>query len=99
MFFQQIVINTFLCIIGLLGIIFNRYNILLILISLEVMFLGLNLNFLLLSSFCNDLVGQIFSLFVLTVIGAESAIGLAILIAYFRVRGNIKTIQYAFLRN
>ena len=55
--------------------------------------------FLLLSAFCNDAVGQLISFFILTVVGAESAIGLAILIAYYRVRGNIKTIQYAYLRN
>lgn len=99
MFLRQIIVNLFLCLMGFIGIILNRYNILLILISLEVMFLGLNLNFLLLSAFCNDIVGQITSFIVLTVVGAESAIGLAILIAYYRVRGNIKTIQYAFLRN
>jgi NADH-quinone oxidoreductase subunit K len=99
MFLRQIVVNTFLCFIGFLGIIINRYNILLILISLEIIFLGLNLNFLLFSAFCNDALGQIISFFILTVVGAESAIGLAILIAYYRIRGNIKTIQYAYLRN
>lgn len=99
MFLRQIIVNTFLCIMGLFGIIVNRYNILLILISLEIMFLGLNLNFLLFSAFCHDIIGQVASFFILTVVGAESAIGLAILIAYYRVRGNIKTIQYAFLRN
>jgi NADH:ubiquinone oxidoreductase subunit K len=99
MFLRQIVVNTFLCVIGFMGIIINRYNILLILISLEIIFLGLNLNFLLLSAFANDAVGQIISFFILTVVGAESAIGLAILIAYYRIRGNIKTIQYAYLRN
>ena len=99
MFLRQIIVNTFLSFIGFLGIIVNRYSILLILISLEIIFLGLNLNFLLLSAFCNDAIGQIISFFILTVVGAESAIGLAILIAYYRVRGTIKTIQYAFLRN
>lgn len=99
MFLRQIIINLFLCSIGVVGILLNRYNILLILISLEVVFLGLNLNFLLFSTFCNDMLGQIISLFILTVVGAESAIGLAILIAYYRVRGNIKTLQYSFLRN
>lgn len=99
MFLRQIIVNTFLCIMGLFGIIVNRYNILLILISFEIMFLGLNLNFILFSAFCNDIIGQVISFFVLTVIGAESAIGLAILITYYRIRGNIKTIQYAYLRN
>lgn len=99
MFLRQIIVNIFLCFIGFLGIVINRYNILLILISLEIIFLGLNLNFLLLSVFCNDVIGQITSFFILTVVGAESAIGLAILIAYYRIRGNIKTIQYAYLRN
>jgi NADH-quinone oxidoreductase subunit K len=99
MFLRQIIVNTFLCVTGLFGIIINRYNILLILISLEIMFLGLNLNFILFSAFCHDIVGQVVSFFVLTVVGAESAVGLAILIAYYRIRGNIKTIQYAYLRN
>ena len=99
MFLRQILTNTFLCVIGLFGIIINRYNILLILISLEIMFLGLNLNFILFSAFCHDIVGQVVSFFVLTVVGAESAVGLAVLIAYYRIRGNIKTIQYAYLRN
>ena len=99
MFLRQIVVNTFLCFIGFLGIIINKYNILLILISLEIVFLGLNLNFLLFSTFFDDAMGLLISILVLTVVGAESAIGLAILIAYYRVRGNIQTIQYAFLRN
>lgn len=99
MFLRQIIVNTFLCLMGLFGVVINRYNILLILISLEIMFLGLNLNFILFSVFCNDIVGQLISFFVLTVIGAESAVGLAILITYYRIRGNIKTIQYAYLRN
>ena len=63
------------------------------------MFLGLNLNFILFSAFCHDIIGQVISFFILTVVGAESAVGLAILIAYYRIRGNIKTIQYAYLRN
>ncbi len=99
MFLRQIIVNTLLCILGLTGIILNRHNILLILISLEIMFLGINLNFLLVSVFINDSLGNLISLIILTVIGAESAVGLAILIVYFRVRGNIKTLQYAFLRN
>lgn len=99
MFLRQIIVNTFLCLMGLFGVVINRYNILLILISLEIMFLGLNLNFILFSAFCNDIVGQLISFFVLTVVGAESAVGLAILITYYRIRGNIKTIQYAYLRN
>lgn len=99
MFLRQIIVNSFLCVMGLVGIIINRYNLLLVLISLEVMFLGLNLNFIFFSAFCDDILGQLIAFFVLTVIGAESAIGLAILITYYRIRGNIKTIQYAYLRN
>lgn len=99
MFLRQLIINSFLCIIGLFGILYNRYNILLLLISLELIFLGLNLNFLYFSLYINDIIGQLASLFILTVVGAESAIGLAILIAYFRVRGSIKIIQAVALRN
>lgn len=99
MFLRQIIVNSFLCLLGVLGIFFNRHNILLILVSLEIMFLGINLNFLILSSYFNDVFGQMLALYILTIVGAESAVGLAILITYYRVRGNIKTIQYAFLRN
>jgi len=75
--------------IGLLGIILNRRNILLLLMSIEVMLLAVNLNFIQFSIAMDDVNGQIFALFVLTVAAAESAIGLAILVVYYRVRGTL----------
>ncbi len=75
--------------IGMVGIILNRKNIIVILMSVELILLSVNINFVAFSSYLGDLSGQVFSLFVLTVAAAEAAIGLAILVAYFRNRGTI----------
>ncbi len=75
--------------IGVLGIFLNRKNIIIILMSVELILLAVNLNFVAFSSYLGDLVGQVFALFVLTVAAAEAAIGLAILVVYFRNRGSI----------
>lgn len=75
--------------IGVLGIFLNRKNVIVILMSIELILLAVNLNFVAFSAFLGDLVGQIFALFVLTVAAAEAAIGLAILVVYFRNRGTI----------
>jgi NADH-quinone oxidoreductase subunit K len=75
--------------IGVFGIFLNRKNIIVILMSVELMLLAVNINLIAFSSFLGDLVGQVFALFVLTVAAAEAAIGLAILVVYFRNRGNI----------
>jgi len=75
--------------IGLAGIFLNRKNMIILLMSVEVMLLAVNLNFIIFSAFLDDLMGQIFALFVLTVAAAESAIGLAILVIFYRVRGTI----------
>ncbi len=75
--------------IGVFGIFLNRKNVIVILMSVELILLAVNLNFVAFSSFLGDLVGQIFALFVLTVAAAEAAIGLAILVVYFRNRGSI----------
>jgi len=76
--------------IGVMGIILNRRNVIVILMSIELILLSVNLNFIAFSHYLNDLTGQIFTIFVLTVAAAESAIGLAILVVYFRNRQNIK---------
>jgi len=76
-------------VIGLLGIMLNRSNIISVLMSIELMLLAVNLNFITYSVYLDDLFGQVFAIFVLTVAAAESAIGLAILVVYFRVRGSI----------
>ena len=75
--------------LGTLGIFLNRKNVIVILMSIELMLLAVNINLVAFSSFLNDLVGQVFSLFILTVAAAEAAIGLAILVCFFRVRGTI----------
>ena len=75
--------------IGVFGIFLNRKNIIVILMSIELLLLAVNINFVAFSAFLNDLVGQVFALFILTVAAAEAAIGLAILVVYFRNRGTI----------
>lgn len=80
-------INLF--VIGVFGIIFSRKHIILILISLELVLLSINVNFVVYSIFLDDILGQIYALLVLTVAAAESSIGLAILIVYYRLRGGI----------
>ena len=75
--------------LGVFGIFLNRKNVIIILMSIELMLLAVNVNFVAFSAFLNDLMGQVFALFVLTVAAAEAAIGLAILVVYFRNRGTI----------
>jgi NADH-quinone oxidoreductase subunit K len=75
--------------IGVFGIFMNRKNIIIILMSIELILLAVNINFVAFSAFLGDLVGQVFALFILTVAAAEAAIGLAILVVYFRNRGSI----------
>ena len=75
--------------IGILGIFVNRKNVIIILMSIELMLLAVNINLVAFSAFLNDMVGQVFAMFVLTVAAAEAAIGLAILVVYFRNRGTI----------
>ena len=75
--------------VGVLGIFLNRKNIIIILMSVELILLAVNINFVAFSTYLGDLVGQVFALFVLTVAAAEAAIGLAILVVYFRNRGTI----------
>ena len=75
--------------IEIFGIFLNRKNVIIILMSIELMLLAVNINLVSFSAFLGDLVGQIFTMFVLTVAAAEAAIGLAILVVYFRNRGSI----------
>lgn len=88
-----------LYLLGIWGIVLNRKNIIILLMSIELMLLSINLNFVTFSVFIDDLVGQIFALFVLTVAAAESAIGLAILVAYYRVRNTIAVEDVSMLRS
>ena len=75
--------------IGVFGIFVNRKNVIIILMSIELILLSVNINLVAFSSFLGDLTGQVFALLVLTVAAAEAAIGLAILVVYFRNRGTI----------
>ncbi|MBY0423518.1 MAG: NADH-quinone oxidoreductase subunit NuoK [Parvularculaceae bacterium] len=75
--------------VGMAGIFLNRKNVIVILMSIELMLLAVNINLVAFSRFLGDMVGQVFAFMVLTVAAAEAAIGLAILVAYFRNRGDI----------
>lgn len=75
--------------VGVFGILVNRKNVIIMLMSVELILLAVNLNLVAFSSFLQDLAGQVFALLVLTVAAAEAAIGLAILVAFFRNRGSI----------
>lgn len=75
--------------IGIFGIFLNRKNVIVILMSIELMLLAVNINFVTFSSYLNDLSGQVFVMFTLTVAAAEAAIGLAILVVFFRNKGSI----------
>jgi len=75
--------------LGVLGIFINRKNVIVILMSIELILLAVNINLVAFSTHLNDITGQVFALFVLTVAAAESAIGLAILVVFFRNRGTI----------
>jgi NADH-quinone oxidoreductase subunit K len=98
MFSLQINFDFILLLIGLFGIVLNRKSIIHIIMCVELVLLSLNLNFIVFSVYLDDLYGQIFALFVLTVAAAESAIGLALLIIYYRVRGNISMNQVPALK-
>jgi len=87
-----------LFLLGVWGIYLNRRNILIMIMSLELMLLAVNLNFLFFSVYLDDLMGQVFSLLILTVAAAESAIGLALLVVYHRVRGTISVEYINLLR-
>ena len=87
---QFLILSALLFAIGVIGIFLNRKNVIIILMSIEIILLSVNLNLIAFSYFLNDLTGQIFSLFVLTVAAAEAAIGLAILVIYIRNAGSIE---------
>ncbi len=86
---QYLFVAAVLFTIGVFGIFLNRKNVIVILMSIELILLAVNINFVAFSAFLHDLVGQVFAMFVLTVAAAEAAIGLAILVVYFRNRGSI----------
>ena len=87
---SYLILAAMLFAIGIAGIFLNRKNVIILLMSIELMLLAVNINFIAFSHFLNDLAGQIFVFFILTVAAAEAAIGLAILVALFR---NLRTIN------
>jgi NADH-quinone oxidoreductase subunit K len=86
---NYLLVGALVFVIGVLGIFLNRKNVIIILMSIELILLSVNINFVTFSAYLGDLFGQVFVMFVLTVAAAEAAIGLAILVVYFRNRGTI----------
>ena len=86
---HYLTIGAILLVLGVFGIFLNRKNVIVILMSIELILLAVNLNLVAFSFYLNDLTGQIFALLVLTVAAAEAAIGLAILVVFYRNRGSI----------
>jgi NADH-quinone oxidoreductase subunit K len=84
--------------LGVFGIFLNRKNVIIILMSIELILLAININFVAFSVYLGDLAGQVFAMFVLTVAAAEAAIGLAILVVYFRNRGSIEVEDISLMR-
>ena len=86
---HYLTVSAILFVIGVLGIFLNRRNVILMLMAIELLLLAVNINLVAFSAFLGDMKGQIFAMFVLTVAAAEAAIGLAILVIFFRRRGTI----------
>ena len=95
---HYLILASMLFTIGVIGVFLNRKNVIIILMSLELILLSISINLVAFSSFLNDSAGQIFSLFILTVAAGEAAIGLAILVVYFRNVGNIEVDQINKMR-
>ncbi len=86
---HYVTVSSILFVLGVLGIFLNRKNVIIILMAIELILLAVNINMVAFSSFLGDLTGQVFAMFVLTVAAGEAAVGLAILVIYFRDRGTI----------
>lgn len=86
---HYLAVSAIIFTIGIFGIFVNRKNVVIVLMSVELILLSVNINFVAFSAHLNDLTGQVFALFILTVAAAEAAVGLAILVVYFRNRGDI----------
>ncbi len=95
---HYLVLAAILFSIGIAGIVINRKNVIILLMSIELMLLAVNLNFIAFSHYLDDLAGQIFVFFILTVAAAEAAIGLAILVVLFRNRGSINVTDISDLK-
>ena len=86
---KYLILNCTLFILGFFGILINRKNVLIILMTFELILLSISMNFIIFSLYLDDLTGQLFALFILTVAAAESSTGLALLVSYYRVRGSV----------
>ena len=95
---HYVVVSSILFVLGVLGIFLNHKNIIVILMAIELILLAVNINFVAFSAYLQDLTGQIFAMFVLTVAAGEAAIGLAILVLYFRDRGTIAVDDVSHLK-
>ena len=95
---HYLTVGAILFTLGIFGIFLNRKNVIVILMSIELMLLAVNVNLVAFSVFGHNLIGQVFAMFVLTVAAAEAAIGLAILVVYFRNRGTIRVEDINMMR-
>ena len=95
---HYLIVSSILFSISLAGIFLNRKNIIIMLMSLELMFLSINFNFIIFGNYLNDLTGQIFVFFILTVVAAESAIGLALIVVLYRNKQGINVQDIARLK-
>jgi len=93
-----VILSSLMFCIGVMGIFLNRKTIISVLMSIEIMLLAVNINFVSFSVYLQDVAGQIFSIFVLAIAGAEAAIALAILVVYFHNKGNIEIVQASSLK-
>lgn len=95
---HYLILSAVVFVIGICGIFLNRKNVIIILMSIELMLLSVNLNMVAFSTFLNDLLGQVFTMFILTVAAAEAAIGLAIIIVFYRNKKSIEIDDVSELR-
>lgn len=95
---HYLTVSAILLVLGVFGIFLNRKNVIVILMAIELILLSVNLNLVAFSAVLQDLTGQVFTLFVLTVAAAEAAIGLAIVVIYFRNRGSIEVEDISTLK-
>jgi NADH-quinone oxidoreductase subunit K len=95
---RQLLTNVILFLIGNLGVLLNRRNIFIVLMCIEIILLSVNLNFIVLSVYLDDILGQMFSIYVLTLAASESALGLAIVILFFRIKSKIGINEVSLLK-
>ena len=95
---HYLILSSIILTLGVFGIFLNRKNVIIILMSIELILLSVNINLVAFSAYLGDLVGQVFALFILTVAAGEAAIGLALLVVYFRNRGSIAVEDIKMMR-